>query len=83
MDKPKVVLWRPMYAPIGHELLADGGADVVVVDSPNADEVKQVLKDTAVDLGDLRHPLLGSRGKRSGKCPYNHIGSLAAGTHPA
>ncbi len=43
MSKPKVVLWRPMYSPIGHDLLAAGGADVVVVDSPNADEVKQVL----------------------------------------
>jgi phosphoglycerate dehydrogenase-like enzyme len=43
MSKPKVVLWRPMYSPIGHDLLAEGGADVVVVDSPNADEVKQVL----------------------------------------
>ena len=43
MAKPKVVLWRPMYNPIGHKLLEDGGADVVVVDSPNADELKQVL----------------------------------------
>lgn len=43
MSKPKVVLWRPMYNAIGHKLLEDGGADVVVVDSPNADELKQVL----------------------------------------
>ena len=43
MSKFKVVLWRPMYASLGHDLLAEGGADVVVVDSPNADEVKQVL----------------------------------------
>lgn len=43
MAKSKVVLWRPMYNPIGHKLLEDGGADVVVVDSANADELKQVL----------------------------------------
>ena len=43
MAKPKVVLWRPMYNPIGHKLLEGGGADVVVVDSPNSDELKQVL----------------------------------------
>lgn len=43
MSKPKVVLWRAMYNPIGHQLLADGGADVVVVDTPNTDELKQVL----------------------------------------
>lgn len=43
MTKPKVVLWRPMYDQIGHKLLADGGADVVVVDSPDAGQVKQAL----------------------------------------
>src|SRR5262245_47000187 len=32
-----------MYHPAGHEMLADGGPDVVVVDSTNADELKQVL----------------------------------------
>ncbi len=43
MSKPKVVLWRPMYNAIGHDLLERGGADVVVVDSSEADELKQVL----------------------------------------
>lgn len=43
MSKPKVVLWRPMYNKIGHTLLEDGGADVVVVDSSETDELKQVL----------------------------------------
>jgi phosphoglycerate dehydrogenase-like enzyme len=43
MLKPRVVLWRPMYHPDGHEMLAEGGADVIVIDSSNADEVKQVL----------------------------------------
>ena len=43
VSKGKVVLWRSMYDPAGHTLLAEGGADVVVVDSSNADEVKQVL----------------------------------------
>ena len=28
--KGKVVLWRPMYHPQGHQMLADGGADVVI-----------------------------------------------------
>jgi phosphoglycerate dehydrogenase-like enzyme len=32
-----------MYDPAGHKMLADGGADVVLVDSSNADEIKQVL----------------------------------------
>ncbi|MGI9525161.1 MAG: NAD(P)-dependent oxidoreductase [Hyphomicrobiaceae bacterium] len=43
MSRPKVVLWRPMYNKVGHKLLEDGGCDVVVVDSPNDDELKQVL----------------------------------------
>ncbi len=43
MDHPKVVLWRPMYHLLGHELLAQGGADVVVVDSAHANELKQAL----------------------------------------
>ena len=43
MSNPKVVLWRPMYNKIGHDLLEKGGADVVVVDSSEADELKQVL----------------------------------------
>ena len=43
MSKKRVVLWRSMYHPAGHKMLADAGADVVVVDSTNADELKQVL----------------------------------------
>ncbi len=43
MPKPKVVLWRPMYDPAGHQMLADAGIDVVIVDSPHADELKQAL----------------------------------------
>ena len=41
--KPRVVLWRAMYHTDGHRMLADGGADVIVIDSSNADEVKQAL----------------------------------------
>jgi hypothetical protein len=29
-----------MYHPDGHQMLAEGGADVIVIDSSNADEVK-------------------------------------------
>jgi len=43
VSKGKVVLWRSMYDPAGHQMLAEGGADVVVVDSSNVDEIKQVL----------------------------------------
>src|SRR5262245_38928262 len=32
-----------MYHPAGHKMLADAGVDVVVVDSTNRDELKQVL----------------------------------------
>ena len=32
-----------MYDPAGHTMLAEGGADVIVVDSSNVDEIKQVL----------------------------------------
>jgi phosphoglycerate dehydrogenase-like enzyme len=41
--RQKVVLWRPMYNPAGHDMLADGGADVVIVDSTDVAEIKQVL----------------------------------------
>ena len=41
--KPRVVLWRAMYHTDGHQMLAEGGADVIVIDSSNADEVKQAL----------------------------------------
>ena len=43
MRQPKIVVWRPMYDPAGHKMLADGGADVVVIDSTDAGEVKQAL----------------------------------------
>ncbi|MEM7403868.1 MAG: NAD(P)-dependent oxidoreductase [Pseudomonadota bacterium] len=43
MQQNKVVLWRPMYHPVGEALLAEAGADVVVVDSSATDELKQVL----------------------------------------
>lgn len=32
-----------MYDPAGHKMLADGGADVVVIDSTDPGEVKQAL----------------------------------------
>src|SRR5215472_6271112 len=43
MHRPKIVVWRPMYDPAGHKMLADAGADVVVIDSTDAGEVKQAL----------------------------------------
>jgi hypothetical protein len=43
MSNGKVVLWRPMYDPQGHQMLTEAGIDVVIVDSAGADEVKQVL----------------------------------------
>lgn len=45
MASPKVVLWRPMYNPVGHALLADAGARVVIVDSPDAQKVMAELPD--------------------------------------
>ena len=56
MSKPKVVLWRPMYNKIGHDLLEQGGADVVVVDSSDYDRVLVALED-ATQLGTLRREL--------------------------
>lgn len=43
MTGPKVVLWRPMYHSLGHTLLQEAGADIVVVDSGDAVELKQAL----------------------------------------
>ncbi len=43
MSNAKVVLWHPMYHPVGHTLLAEAVADVVVVDSNDVGEVKQAL----------------------------------------
>lgn len=53
MPNGKVVLWRPMYHPEGHRLLAEAGLDVVVVDSARADEIKQVLHGASA-LGSAR-----------------------------
>jgi len=33
MAEGKVVLWRPMYDPQGHQMLIEAGLDVVIVDS--------------------------------------------------
>jgi phosphoglycerate dehydrogenase-like enzyme len=43
MSRTKIALWRPMYDPAGHKLLTDGGLDVVIVDSSDPGELKQVL----------------------------------------
>jgi hypothetical protein len=40
MQRPKVLLWRPMYYPGGHKMLEERGMDVVVVDSSDPGEVK-------------------------------------------
>lgn len=45
MAKPKVVLWRPMYDQMGHKLFEEAGADVVVVDSTDAQAVLAELPD--------------------------------------
>ena len=42
---PKVVCWRPMYDPSGHDLLRDAGAEIKVVDTTDAQEVAAALKD--------------------------------------
>jgi phosphoglycerate dehydrogenase-like enzyme len=43
MIEGKVVLWRPMYDPQGHQILTGAGLGVVIVDSANAGEIKQAL----------------------------------------
>jgi lactate dehydrogenase-like 2-hydroxyacid dehydrogenase len=45
MSKPKVVVWRPMYDQIGHQLFEDAGANLVVVDSTDAQAVMAELPD--------------------------------------
>jgi len=45
IDRPKVVLWRPMYHPVGHSLLADKGAELLVVDSGDLSVIKEALCD--------------------------------------
>ena len=43
--KQKVVVWRPMYDPTGHRLLEQGGAEVVVIDTSDAQQVVAELGD--------------------------------------
>jgi phosphoglycerate dehydrogenase-like enzyme len=43
MTRPKVVLWRPMFDTIGHKLLEEGGAEIVVVDTPDPVAVMAAL----------------------------------------
>lgn len=45
MTKPKVVIWRPMYDQVGHELFREDGASVVIVDSTDPEAVKAELGD--------------------------------------
>lgn len=45
MTKPKVVVWRPMYDQIGHDLFKEAGADLVIVDSTDPEAVKAELAD--------------------------------------
>lgn len=45
MPKPKVVIWRPMYDQIGHKLFEEAGAEIVVVDSGDAQAVMAELPD--------------------------------------
>lgn len=45
MAKHKVVVWRPMYDQTGHKLLEEAGADVVVVDTTDAQAVMAELPD--------------------------------------
>ncbi|MDA7945967.1 MAG: hypothetical protein MPJ78_00660 [Hyphomicrobiaceae bacterium] len=45
MAKPKVVVWRPMYDQIGHALFEEGGVELVVVDSTDAQAVMAELPD--------------------------------------
>ncbi len=42
---PKVICWRQIYDPSGHDLLRDAGAEVLVVDTADAQEVAAALKD--------------------------------------
>ncbi|MEX2614523.1 MAG: NAD(P)-dependent oxidoreductase [Alphaproteobacteria bacterium] len=41
----KVVLWRPMYDQVGHRLLTDGGAELAIVDSSDAQDLVRELRD--------------------------------------
>jgi phosphoglycerate dehydrogenase-like enzyme len=48
MSNKRVVLWRPMYHPIGHTLLSEAGAELITVDSSDAGELKQSLHGASV-----------------------------------
>ena len=41
----KIVCWRPMYDPSGHELLRATGAEVEIIDMPDAQAVAAAIKD--------------------------------------
>lgn len=43
LNQAKVVLWRSLYDPAGMDMLRDRGADVVLVDSPDAADVIAAL----------------------------------------
>lgn len=43
MTKPKVVVWRPMYDQVGHELFREAGAELAIVDSTDPQAVKAEL----------------------------------------
>src|SRR5262249_10545794 len=48
MSRRRIVLWRPMYHPLGHSLLSEAGIEVIVVDSSDAGELKQSLHGASV-----------------------------------
>ncbi len=59
---PKVVCWRRMYDPSEHDLLRDAGAEVLVVDTTDAQEVETALD--PADEGLVRvffHPISVTR----------------------
>ena len=41
----KIVCWRPMYDPTGHDLLRDAGAVIEVIDNPDAQAVAAAIVD--------------------------------------
>ena len=43
----KIICWRPMYDPSGHDLLRDAGLLVDVIDSPDAQAVSAAMVDAA------------------------------------
>lgn len=45
MTRPKIVLWRPMYDQRGHQWFEVEGADIAVVDTPDAAAVQAELGD--------------------------------------